>query len=222
MKKTPDWATPDWQDQSDNEEIANSIVHGIGVALSIAGLVLLVVFASLHGDPWRIVSFSIYGATLIILYSVSTLFHGFKKPGIKRFFRLLDLSAIYLLIAGSYTPLTLVSMRGPWGWTLFGLIWGMAIFGIVFKLIFRDRFELVSFGIYLLMGWLILIAIKPMLQMLPSGMILWLFIGGGSYMLGLVFYALRRVPFHHTLWHLFVLGGSISHFFGMLFYLTKK
>jgi len=221
-QKTPDWMTPDWENQSQREEIANSIVHGIGAALSIAGLVILVVFASLRGDAWRVVSFSIYGATLIVLYSVSTLFHGFRKPKIKRFFRLLDLSAIYLLIAGSYTPLTLVSMRGPWGWTLFGVIWGLAIVGIVFKMIFRDRFELVSFGIYIMMGWLILIAIKPMLEMLPPGMVLWLFIGGASYMLGLLFYILRKIPFHHTLWHLFVLGGSISHFLGMLFYLTKK
>jgi hemolysin III len=224
MKKqtVPDWITPDWDKQSPSEEIASSIVHGIGVALSIAGLVILVVYASLFGDAWRVVSLSIYGTTLIILYSISTLFHGFRKPGIKRFFRLLDLSAIYLLIAGSYTPLTLISMRGPWGWTLFGMIWGMAIGGIVFKMTFRERFELVSFGVYLVMGWLILIAIKPLVEMLPSGMVLWLFIGGASYMLGLLFYILRKIPFHHTLWHLFVLGGSISHFFGMLFYLTKK
>ena len=222
MKKPPDWMVSDWKEQSPSEELANSIIHGIGVALSVAGLVLLVVFASLFGDVWRVVSFSIYGSTLIILYLSSTLFHGFKNPKVKELFRLIDLSSIYLLIAGTYTPLTLISMRGPWGWTLFGLIWSMAIVGIIFKIVFRDRLEIVSFGFYIVMGWLVVIALKPMFLMVPKGMILWLFIGGISYMTGLIFYALKKLPYHHTIWHLFVLGGSASHFFGMLFHLTDK
>ena len=221
-KTVPEWATPDWQEQTPAEETASSIVHGIGAALSVAGLVLLVVFAGLRGDPWRVVSFSIYGATLIILYVVSTLFHGFKRPRLKRLFRILDLSAVYLLIAGTYTPLTLVSLRGAWGWTLFGLTWGLAAGGVVFRSIFPERHELVSFGIYLVMGWLILIAVKPMIEMLPPGLLLWLLIGGACYMVGLVFYALRRLPFHHTIWHVLVLAGSISHFFGILFFLATN
>lgn len=202
------------------EEIANSITHGIGAALSIAALVILVVFASHRGDAWRIVSFSIYGTTLILLYLISTLYHSFLNPKIKRFFRILDHSAIYLLIAGSYTPITLVSMRGAWGWTLFGLIWGMAIGGIIITALLLDKLKTLMVLSYVAMGLLIIIAFKPMVQMLPQGMIAWLFIGGACYILGIIFYAWKRMSYHHTVWHLFVLAGSISHFFGILFYLT--
>ena len=204
------------------EEIANSITHGIGAALSIAGLVLLVVFASLYGDVWRVVSFSIYGSTLIILYLASTLYHSIPLPRAKRVFRILDHSSIYLLIAGTYTPVTLISMRGPWGWTLFGLIWALAIGGIFFKAFHFGKFRALSVISYVMMGWLIVIALKPMLQAIPAGMFLWIIIGGACYTFGIIFYAVKKIPFNHAIWHLFVLGGSISHFFGMLFYLSRE
>ena len=206
--------------QSIGEEIANSITHGIGAALSIAALVILVVFASHRGDAWRIVSFSIYGATLILLYLVSTLYHSFLNPKIKRFFRILDHLTIYLLIAGSYTPITLVSMRGVWGWTLFGLIWGMAIAGIIVTIVFKDKIKSIMILSYVAMGLLVVIAFKPILLMLPQKMIVCLFIGGVCYISGIIFYLWKKLPYHHPIWHLFVLGGSISHFIGILFYLT--
>lgn len=208
--------------QSLGEEIANSITHGIGVALSVAGLVLLVVFASLYGDAWRIVSFSIYGATLIILYLASTLYHSLTNVKAKKFFHYLDHSAIFLLIAGTYTPITLVPLRGILGWILFGLIWALAIGGIVFKALSKGRFRIVSVIIYLAMGWLVVIAAKPIISALPSGLMLWLLIGGACYSLGVIFYALKKMPYHHMVWHIFVLAGSITHFLGILFFLTHK
>ena len=206
--------------QTLGEEIANSITHGIGAALSIAALVILVVFAAKYGDVWRIVSFSVYGSTLFILYLVSTLYHSFTNKRVKSFFEILDHSSIFLLIAGTYTPVTLVSMRGPWGWTLFGLIWAMAIIGIIAKIFLIGKYKIVSLLVYLAMGWLIIIAFKPMLQMVPKGLINWLFIGGLCYTFGVIFYIGKKVPYFHFIWHLFVLGGSISHFLGILFYLT--
>ncbi|MDP8207277.1 MAG: hemolysin III family protein [Candidatus Electryonea clarkiae] len=206
--------------QSAGEEIANSVTHGIGAALSVAALVLLVVFASIRGDAWRVVSFSVYGSALICLYLASTLYHAFRNERVKRFFKLMDHSSIYLLIAGTYTPITLTVMRGPWGWTLFGIIWGLAVAGVIFKLIFIGRFRIISVIIYIAMSWLIIIAFKPMVSMVPAGMITWLFIGGACYMLGVVFYVWRIFPYHHAIWHLFVLGGSISHFFGILFHIA--
>ncbi len=208
-------------DQSIGEEIANSITHGIGAALAIAGLVLLIVFSSLYGDAWRIVTFSIYGSTLVILYLASTLYHSFTNPKVKHFFKIMDHVSIYLLIAGTYTPIALTVMRGPWGWTIFGLIWGMAIAGIISKLFLIGKLEVLSVLFYIAMGWLIVIAIKPMMVMVPTGMIVWLVIGGLSYTFGIIFYALKKMPYHHAVWHLFVLGGSISHFMGILFNLTK-
>jgi len=203
--------------QSIGEEIANSITHGIGAGLSLAGLVVLVVIASLKGDPWKIVSYSIYGTTLFSLYLLSTLYHGFIHPKVKNVFRVLDHSAIYLLIAGTYTPFTLTSMRGPWGWTLFGLIWAMAIFGIIYKITYFQKYRKIGVIFYILMGWLIIIAVKPLLQMVPTFNLILLAIGGVLYTLGIIFYSWKNLPFHHMIWHLFVMGGSISHFFGILF-----
>lgn len=207
--------------RSSGEEIANSITHGIGAALGTAALTILVVFAALKGDAWRVVSFSIYGASLVILYTSSTLFHAFTHEKTKRYFRMMDISAIFLLIAGTYTPIALLPLRETgWGWTIFGLIWGMAILGIIFKTFFYGKYEKISIIFYVLMGWLIVIAIKPMLANLPTGLLIWIAIGGASYMLGIIFLAWTKFPYSHTVWHLFVLGGSISHFFGILFYLT--
>jgi len=206
--------------QTLGEEIANSITHGVGIGLSIAALVILVVLASKRGDAWRIVSFSIYGATLILLYLSSTLYHSVVNPKIKNIFRILDHSAIYLLIAGSYTPITLTFMRGAWGWTLFGIVWGIALGGITVTILLLDKLKALLVLSYVAMGLLIVIAFKPMMQMVPKGMIIWLFTGGACYILGIVFYLWKRLPYHHPIWHIFVLGGSISHFLGILFYLT--
>ncbi len=202
------------------EEIANSVTHGMGAALSIAAMAILIVFASQYGDAWRVVSFSIYGATLFLLYFASTLYHSLTHVRVKKFFRLMDHSSIFLLIAGTYTPVTLIPMRGPWGWTLFSLIWTMAVLGIVFETLFIGKFKAVSLSLYVAMGWLAMIAVKPMLEMLPNGMMKWIVMGGFCYTLGIVFYTCKKLPYHHAVWHLFVLGGSILHFFGMLFYLA--
>lgn len=206
--------------QTLGEEITNSITHGVGIGLSIAALVILVVLASRRGDAWRIVSFSIYGASLILLYLSSTLYHSFVNPKIKKIFRIIDHSAIYLLIAGTYTPVTLTLMRGAWGWTLFGLAWGMAIGGIIITVLLLDKLKSLLVLSYVAMGLLVVIALKPMMQMVPRGLIIWLFIGGACYLLGIIFYLWKRLPYHHPIWHLFVLGGSISHFLGILFYLA--
>jgi len=201
------------------EEIANVITHGVGLALSVAALVLLVVFASLKGDAWRIVSFSIFGASLVLLYLASTLYHGASRPRIKLRLNRFDHSAIYVLIAGTYTPFTLVTLRGAWGWTIFGIVWGLAIAGIIYKIFFyKVKFRAVSAVIYLLMGWIIVIAIKPLIQSLSTPGLIWLAIGGLSYSFGVIFYLWKKLPFAHSIFHLFVLGGSISHFFAILLY----
>jgi len=200
------------------EDIANSISHGIGFALSISGLVILVVCASLYGDVWRIVSFSIYGFSLMLLYIASTLYHSFRGKRVKYVFRILDHTSIFVLIAGTYTPLLLVNMRNAFGWTIFGIIWGLAITGIVFKSIFVDRYGKIAVCIYLLMGWLCVIAFKQLLLSLTFKGMLWLSMGGLSYTLGIIFYAWDRLPYNHAIWHLFVLGGSILHFFAIYFY----
>lgn len=204
------------------EEIANSITHGIGAGLSIAGLVVLVVSAARLGDPWCVVSFSIFGASLIMLYVISTLYHALHHPGAKHVFKILDHASIYFLIAGTYTPFTLVSIRGAWGWTLFGIIWGLAIIGIVFKALFIDKNKKLSLVIYILMGWLVLIALRPMLANVAFGGILWLTIGGLLYTGGVIFYRLKSVRYMHTVWHLFVLGGSFCHFFAILLYVAPR
>ena len=200
------------------EEIANSVTHGIGAGLSVAGLTLLVALAAIYGDVWRVVSFSIYGSSLVLLYLASTLYHSIQHPKVKRILRIFDHSAIYLLIAGTYTPFTLVSMRGPWGWTLFGVVWGLALLGIAFKTVFIGRYEKWATAAYVLMGWLVVIAFKEMLVTVPPGGIVWLVIGGVVYTLGVLFYAWEKLPYNHAIWHLFVLGGSICHFFGILFH----
>lgn len=202
------------------EEVANTVTHGIGVGLSIAGLVLLVVRAALYGDVWQVVSFSIYGSSLILLYLASTLYHGFQSKRIKRIFRIFDHSAIYLLIAGTYTPFVLIALRGAWGWTLFGIIWGLAILGVSFKLIFGTKYEIVSTIFYVAMGWVVIIAIKPLIAALPFGGLMWLVAGGLAYTGGVVFYVWEKLPFNHAIWHGFVLAGSLFHFFSVWLYLS--
>ncbi|MGD7047163.1 hemolysin III family protein [Rossellomorea marisflavi] len=200
------------------EEIANAITHGIGLILSIPALIMLVLFAVDKGSAWHVVSFSIFGASMILLYLFSTLLHSFKPSKAKNVFAVLDHSAIYVLIAGTYTPLMLVSVRSALGWTLFGIVWGLAIVGIIFKCYFVDRFQIVSTLFYLIMGWLVLAAIKPLYESLtPAGFDL-LLTGGILYSVGAIFYVWKKIPYNHAIWHLFVLAGSSFMYFCILFY----
>jgi hemolysin III len=219
--EAPAFRTHNKRAQTAGEEIANAITHGIGVVLSVAALALLVVFASLRGDAWRIVGFSIYGSTLVLLYLASTLYHSFSAPRLKRFFYLLDHSSINLLIAGTYTPVTLVTLRGVWGWILFGLIWGLAILGILRDLLLPEKRGL-AVAVYIAMGWLAVIVIEPILRLSDGYLLLWMLIGGVCYTLGVFFYAWKSLKYHHMIWHLFVLAGSITHFFGILFHISPR
>lgn len=198
----------------------NTLSHLAGAALAVTGLVFLAARAALQGDPWKIVSACIYGATLTTLYFFSTLYHGVRGNA-KKVFRKLDHSAIYLLIAGTYTPFALVSLRGAWGWSLFGVIWGLAIFGIVQDLLFAKGHRIFSVALYVLMGWLSLIAIRPLVRSLPAPGVAWLVAGGASYTVGVLFYALdRRLRHGHGIFHLFVLAGSVCHYVAILLYVV--
>jgi hemolysin III len=199
------------------EEIANSITHGLGIVLAITGLVVLVCFASLFGNVWHIVSCSIFGATLILLYTASTVYHSIPLPRAKRVLQVIDHSAIFLLIAGTYTPFTLVNLRGPWGWTLFGLVWALAISGVIIQATPLRRWHVISLLLYLGMGWMIVAAAQPLLHHVSAPGLALLLGGGIAYTGGVVFYLWRRLPFHHAIWHLFVLTGSVLHFFAILF-----
>lgn len=201
----------------DKDRRFKSISHLAGAFLAIGGTAALVVMASLRGDAWKIVSFSIYGATLILLYLSSGLYHGVRN--VNAVLRKMDHSAIYLLIAGSYTPFALVTLRGPVGWTLFGLVWGLAVAGIVIEFRLADRRRILPVVLYLLMGWLVVFALKPLLRALPLNGFWWLLAGGLLYTGGIVFYALEgKLPYSHGIWHLFVLGGSITQFIAVFFY----
>jgi len=198
------------------EELANAITHGVGLALSLAGFVVLLVLAAMRGGPRHIVSCAIYGATLVCLYAASTLYHGIPSPRLKRALRIFDHCAIYLLIAGTYTPFLLVNLRGGWGWSLLGIVWGLAMAGIIFKFRFVDHFPFLSTTVYLLMGWLAVIALKPLLAAVPPSGLLWLLAGGLLYTLGVIFYAWKKLPYNHVIWHLFVLAGSTCHYVAVL------
>jgi len=200
------------------EEIFNVVSHGIGFLLSIAALVLLVVFASIYGSVWHIVSYSIYGTSLVILYLASTLFHWSSKPSRRLKLNVFDHASIYVLIAGTYTPLMLVTLRGPWGWSLFGVVWGMAILGIILKFFFTGRYNKLSTMAYVIMGWVVVIALKSLIANLSTPGLIWLSIGGISYSVGAIFYLLNKIPYNHAIFHLFVLGGSIAHFVTIFWY----
>ncbi len=198
----------------------NSYSHLIGAALATGGAAVLIVLAAGQGNPWKIVSFSVYGAMLLLLYLFSTLYHSLRGRA-KDVFRKLDHYAIYLLIAGTYTPFTLVTLRGPWGWSLFGMIWGMAVLGIVVDSLPQGQRRILPVIIYLLMGWLVLVALKPLLDALPLSGFAWLLAGGVFYTVGIVFFALERWIKHgHGIWHVFVLAGSACHYFAILFYVA--
>lgn len=202
------------------EEIANSITHGVGILLAIAALCILTVFASRYGNAWHVVSVSVYGATLIMLYTASTLYHSIQNQRAKGFFQNLDHAAIYLLIAGTYTPFTLVSLRGPWGWGLFAVIWGLAVLGIVLQFVPMGKRKSISMMLYIGMGWAIIAAIKPLIRSVEAGGILFLVLGGLAYTIGILFYAWKKQNYSHAVWHLFVLAGSVLHFFAVLLYVV--
>lgn len=203
------WKSPFY---SKGEEIANSVTHGIGAALAVIGLTLLIILSVIYGDAWRVVGFSIYGASLIILYLASTLYHSVQYPKAKRVLRTFDHTSIYVLIAGTYTPFLLIAVRGTLGWTLLAVVWLMAITGIIWKIFFLGRFEVMATIMYVLMGWMGVIAFRQMLVNIPPLGVTMLFAGGIVYTVGVVFYAWEKLPYNHAIWHLFVLGGSICHF----------
>ncbi len=202
---------------SSNEELAHAISHGVGVLIGVAVLSLLVVFSSLRKSAWEVVSCAIYGTTFILLYLGSTLYHAAKNPHARRMLKIVDHSAIYLLIAGTYTPFALAPLRGGLGWTIFGAIWGSALLGIAFKVFFTGRFKAVSLISYLFMGWFCVIAVKPLYRELTPEGFIFLVVGGLCYTVGAIFYAWRALPWSHAIWHLFVLAGSVFHFFSILF-----
>lgn len=207
---------------SQAEEIAHGVSHGIGIVLAIAGLAVLVTRAALAGDGWQVTAGAVYGTTLILLYTASTLYHSIPLPRAKRVLRALDHSAIYLLIAGTYTPFTLGPLRGPWGWGLFALVWAGALGGIVFKSLATGRARVISVMIYLALGWAAVVAAGPLAATVAPGGLALLFGGGLCYTAGLAFFAWKRLRFHHFLWHLCVLAGSVLHYFAVLLYVVPR
>ncbi|PAV25692.1 channel protein (hemolysin III family) [Tamilnaduibacter salinus] len=199
------------------EELINWLTHGIAALCSVAGMVVLIVLASQEANPWKIVSFSIYGTSMTLLFLASTLYHAARKPRARRLFKMFDHCAIFLLIAGTYTPFLLVNLRGAVGWTLFGIIWTLALGGILLKLIYGHRHKALQVTVYLLMGWLIVFASAELAASVNSTG-LWLVVAGGiTYTLGVVFYVTHAIPFNHAIWHLFVIGGAACHFFAVFF-----
>ncbi|MFN5431410.1 MAG: PAQR family membrane homeostasis protein TrhA [Cyclobacteriaceae bacterium] len=201
---------------STGEEIANAITHGIGALLAVAALVVLIVMAAIHGSVWHIVSFSIFGATLVLLYFASTLYHSLTHAKAKRVFHKFDHISIYLLIAGTYTPFCLTALRGWIGWTVLGVVWSCAILGAVLKAISVGKRIKLSTVLYILMGWVILVAIQPLYKAMPFNGFLFLIAGGISYTIGTIFFIRNQVKYNHSVWHVFVLGGSVLHFFSVL------
>ena len=206
------------RNQSLGEEIANSVSHGIGLLASLAASPSLLASASRRGEPLAVIGAAVFAATLVLLFSASTLYHALKAGKAKRVFRVLDHSAVFLLIAGTYTPFTLGALRGPWGWTLLGLVWSLAAFGIVLTALAGFRYPRLSTGVYLGMGWLMLIAIKPLWLGVPLSGVLWLLSGGVAYTAGVLFLRAHRLPYSHFVWHCFVLAGSACHFIAVLRY----
>ncbi len=204
------------------EEVAHGVTHGVGIVLAIGGLTVLVAFAALRGTAWHVVGAAVYGATLVLAYTASTVYHAIPTsfPRAKHVLRVLDHSAIFLLIAGTYTPFTLVNLRGPWGWTLFGVVWGLAVLGIIFEATLIGRWRVLSVAFYVVLGWLVLIAARPLASSVATGGLVLLIGGGVAYTAGVAFYAWQRLPYHHAVWHGFVLVGSTLHFFAVLFYVV--
>ena len=204
------------------EEVAHALTHGIGAALSIAALVVMILWSVAYGDAWHVVAASIYGASLILLYTASTLYHAFPWPRVKALFQQLDHAAIYILIAGTYTPFALINLRGAWGWTLLGIVWGIALIGVVLELAMTKRIKWLSLSLYLGLGWMALIAIKPMIDNVDFGGLMLLVAGGLAYTFGVIFYVRKSLPYHHAIWHLFVLAGSVFHFFSIFYFVLPQ
>lgn len=204
--------------QSVREEIANSVSHGIAFLLAVAGTPIIIITAVQRGNPIEVVGTSIFAVTMLLLYLSSTLYHALPYNNAKKVFQILDHSAIFLLIAGTYTPFTLGVLRGTWGWTLFGLVWGFALLGIILKAVGGVRFPIFSTIIYINMGWLVLIAIKPMWQLMPAWGLFWLLAGGIAYTAGVAFFAAERLRYSHFIWHLFVMAGTVCHYIAVLWY----
>jgi hemolysin III len=199
------------------EEIANALTHGIGILAGAVGGAVLITLAALYGDVWQIVSAAVFVAALVLLYTASTLYHAIQHAVAKSRLKVLDHCAIFVLIAGTYTPFTLVTLKGTWGWSLFGVAWGLAALGVVFKLFFTGRYEKLSTAIYIAMGWMVLIAMKPLMEALPLQNFMWLLAGGLFYTAGTYFYHKdKRMKYGHAIWHLFVLGGSVCHFVAVM------
>lgn len=203
---------------SPKEELANTITHGFALVLSLVGFAVLLFFAVTQKGWLHTVSCALYGATLVFMYTASTLYHSLRSRRAKLLFQRVDHCAIYLLIAGTYTPFTLINLRGSWGWTLFGTIWTMAIGGIIFRTLCADRFPVIAVLYYLAMGWLAVVAIKPLLTSVPLGGLLWIAAGGLCYTVGVIFFAARRLAYHHAYWHVFTTAGSVCHYLAVMFY----
>ncbi|MGN0612310.1 MAG: hemolysin III family protein [Porcipelethomonas sp.] len=203
------------------EEIFNSVSHGTGGLLSIAGTAVLIVMSALHADAWAVVSSCIYGASLIVLYTMSTLYHAITNEKAKGFFRIMDHNTIFFLIAGTYTPYTLVTLRETVGWILFGIVWGAAILGIILNSIDLERFKKISLVCYVMMGWVIIFAVKPMINNLSAMPLIFLLVGGIFYTAGIVFYVIKKVRYFHSVWHLFTVAGSVFHYFSVLMAITE-
>ena len=209
----PSWKNPFYTVQ---EEIANSVTHGIGAGMAVAGLVILVVLAILFGDTRRVVSFSIYGGSLILLYLASTLYHSIQHAKAKKILRVFDHASIYVLIAGTYTPFLIISIQGTLGWTVLAIVWALAIIGVLWKIFFIGKFEVIATMAYVLMGWMCVVLFGEMLAKVPPAGVVLLIIGGLVYTAGVIFYAWEKLPYNHAIWHLFVLGGSIFHYFAIV------
>ncbi|MEF2147416.1 PAQR family membrane homeostasis protein TrhA [Aquilutibacter rugosus] len=207
---------------SASEELANALTHGIAAAAALGAGAVLITLSALWGDVWQLSGAIVYVATLFVMYLASTVYHSIPQPKLKARFKVLDHCAIYLLIAGTYTPFMLVGLRGPWGWSLLTVIWSLAAAGIAFKLFFTGRFKLISTLIYIAMGWLIVVAVKPMMNSLSAFTLQWLLAGGLFYTLGTVFYMAKKIPYSHSIWHGFVIAGSASHFVAVMSHVAVR
>ena len=202
------------------EELASALTHGLGATAALAGGAVLVTLAAVFGNGWQLGAAIVFGVTLLLLYLASTLYHAFQHPVLKRRLKVFDHCAIYLLIAGTYTPFTLIGLRGPWGWGLFAAIWTLALAGVVFKLFYTGRFKRLSTLVYVAMGWLVLVAIKPLLAALDAWTFGWLIAGGVFYTLGTIFYHRESIPYSHAIWHLFCIAGSVCHYVAVMAQVT--
>lgn len=204
------------------DELANALTHGLGLLLALAGVPVLIVLAVLRGTAWHVVGVAVYGVSLILLYGASTLYHALVYARGKRVLQTVDHAAIYLLIAGTYTPFALVNLRGAWGWTLLGIVWGVSLLGIVWKVFYAGRFAIISTALYIALGWVAIVAVKPLLRAVAWEGLLLIAAGGVAYTAGVIFFAAERWRFNHAVWHLFVIAGSLCHYFAVLRYVLPR